>query len=92
MQHDYQADRHETIRELYQLFVAVQKLGQVFANASHGAAHNGARELNELLHLVRLKIEDIHAGLPPVDPMSDTDEAVVLARFTTQWETPAARR
>ncbi|MEA3393703.1 MAG: hypothetical protein U9R55_03635 [Pseudomonadota bacterium] len=90
--HGYQTDRHETIRELYELFVTVQKMGQVFANTSHGAAHKDARELNELLHLVRLKIEEIHVALPAMGHASEVDESVVMARFTTQWEAPAARR
>lgn len=90
--HGYQTDRHETIRELYELFVTVQKMGQVFANTSHGAAHKDARELNELLHLVRLKIEEIHVALPAMGHASEVNESVVMARFTTQWEAPAARR
>lgn len=90
--HGYQTNRHETIRELYQLFVTVQQIGQVFANTSHGAAHKDARELNELLHQVRLKIEEIHAALPAIGRSSDVDEPVIMARFTTQWEAQAARR
>lgn len=90
--HGYQTDRHETIRELYQLFVTVQQVGQVFADASHGAAHKDAHELNELLHLVRLKIEEIHAALPVMGHASDVDAPVIMARFTTQLAAQAARR
>jgi len=56
------------------------------------AAHKDARELNELLHLVRLKIEEIHAALPAMRHASDVDESMVMTRFTTQWEAQAARR
>lgn len=90
--HGYQTDRHETILELYQLFVTVQQIGQVFANTSHGAAHKDARELNELLHQVRLKIEGIHAELPAIGQFSDVDETAIVARLTTQWEAQAAGR
>jgi len=90
--HGGQSDRHQVIRELFELFVTVQQMGQVFANTSHGAAHNSARELNELLHQVRLKIEEIHAELPVIGRFGDVDETAIVARWTTRFEAQGAGR
>ncbi|PHM18939.1 MAG: hypothetical protein CK604_15190 [Curvibacter sp. PD_MW3] len=90
--HGGQSDRHQVIRELFELFVTVQQMGQVFANTSHGAAHNNARELNELLHQVRLKIEEIHAELPAIGRFGDVDETAIVARLTTRFEARGAGR
>lgn len=84
--HTSQIERHETIRELFHLFLMVQQMGQVIANTSHGAAHDGARELNELLHQARLKIELIHAELPTTSHHHrDAEDSMALARFTTPF-------
>lgn len=82
--HASQRERHETIKELFHLFLMVQQMGQVIANTSHGAAHDGARELNELLHQARLKIELIHAELPTASHHHwDAEDPMAVARFTT---------
>lgn len=82
--HASQRERHETIKELFHLFLMVQQMGQVIANTSHGAAHDGARELNELLHQARLRIELIHAELPTASHHHrDAEDPMAVARFTT---------
>lgn len=81
--HASQIERHETIKELFHLFLMVQQMGQVIANTSHGAAHDGARELNELLHQARLKIELIHAELPAANRHREAEDSMAVARFTT---------
>lgn len=84
--HTSQTERHETIRELFHLFLMVQQMGQVIANTSHGVAHDDARELNELLHQARVKIELIHAELPTASHHHrDPEDSMALARFTTPF-------
>jgi hypothetical protein len=52
-------ERNETVKELSGLFVIVQEMGRRLANETHGEAYDLVRELNELLHQTRLKINQI---------------------------------
>jgi hypothetical protein len=52
-------ERSETVKELSGLFVIVQEMGRRLANETHGEAYDLVRELNELLHQTRAKINQI---------------------------------
>jgi len=57
-----EGERRETVDELSDLLLVVQEMGQRLANETHGDAYAPVRELNELLHQARRKIEKIKAG------------------------------
>jgi hypothetical protein len=52
-------ERRETIEELSDLLVVVQEMGRRLANETHGESYDMVRELNEILHMARLKIGKI---------------------------------
>lgn len=54
-----EGERRETIDELSDLLVVVQAMGQRLANETHGDAYGQVRQLNELLHQVRLQLDRI---------------------------------
>jgi len=60
-------ERNETIEELTDLVVVVQEMGHRLAYETHGDDYDQVRELNELLHQVRIKITQIRQGanIPP---------------------------
>lgn len=79
-------ERFATLEEISLLFVAVQQLGQVLSNQTHGAPHRHAREFNELLYLARKKLDLIRAETEPVHQLIGADETVITsARFTTRF-------
>jgi ElaB/YqjD/DUF883 family membrane-anchored ribosome-binding protein len=54
-----ESERQETINELSDLLVVVQEMGRRLADESHGEAYSRVRELNELLHQVRVQLSRI---------------------------------
>jgi hypothetical protein len=54
-----EGERRETIDELSDLLVVVQAMGQRLATETHGDAFDQVRQLNELLHQVRLQLDRI---------------------------------
>lgn len=60
MHHD-DIKRSEILDELSEMLTAAQRLGQSLVNRSHGGDYQHARELNDLLRLLRLKLELIQA-------------------------------
>jgi hypothetical protein len=66
-------ERIETAKELSDLFVVVQEMGRRLANETHGEAYDLVRELNELLHQARLKINQIEQH---PEFSSDPDQAI----------------
>ena len=52
-------ERRETIKELLDLVVVVQGMGQRLANETHGDDYAGVRRFNELLHLARVELARI---------------------------------
>lgn len=54
--------RRETIDELSDLLIVVQKIGQRLANETHGDSYPQAMELNELLHQARIQLDKIKDG------------------------------
>lgn len=54
-------DRQEDVIELAQLVHLAQEMGRRLANESHGELYDLVREVNELLHRIRVQIELIQA-------------------------------
>ena len=48
--------RREIIDELSDVLFVAQKMGRRLADATHGDAYDNVRELNEFLHLARLRL------------------------------------
>lgn len=79
-------DRSAVLEEMSLLFIAVQQMGQVLANHTHGASYHHARELNELLYLARKKLDVIQAELEDTGQVMGADELVITtARLTPQF-------
>jgi hypothetical protein len=59
--HDHLAEdeRRETIKELLDLIVVVQSMGQRLANETHGDDYANVRQFNELVHLARVELARI---------------------------------
>jgi hypothetical protein len=57
--HRDEVERQEIVQELPGLLAAVQQMGQALTNKSHGVDYHRASEFNELLHLARLKLDEI---------------------------------
>ena len=57
-----EGERRETITELSDLFLVVQEMGRRLADETHGDSYAQVRELNELLHQVRVQIAKIKDG------------------------------
>jgi len=57
--HRDEIERQEIVQELPALLAAVQQVGQTLTNKSHGIDYHLASEFNELLHLARLKLDEI---------------------------------
>jgi len=53
------AARRETLEELSQLFCVVQEMGRRLSHETHAKSYYPVRELNELLHQVREKLDMI---------------------------------
>jgi len=51
------AERRETLNELSQLFCVVQEMGRRLSYETHAKSYYPVRELNELLHQVREKLD-----------------------------------
>lgn len=51
-----ESERIETIDEMLDLFVVIQEMGRRLADESHGDDYAKVRELNELLHRARTKL------------------------------------
>lgn len=51
--------RIELLKELPLVLAAVQRLGQGLVNTSHGAMYHHASEFNDLLHLARVKLDEL---------------------------------
>ena len=56
-----ESEQYETIEELSHLFIVVQAIRSRLANETHGPSYDLAQEMNEFLHLARVKMEAIHA-------------------------------
>ena len=54
-------DRQEAVIELAELVHLAQETGRRLANESHGELYDLVREVNELLHQIRVQIELIQA-------------------------------
>jgi hypothetical protein len=54
-------DRQEAVIELAELVHLAQETGRRLANESHGEQYDLVREVNELLHRIRVQIELIQA-------------------------------
>lgn len=52
-----EGERRETIQELSDLLFVVQEMGRRLANETHGESYDLVRELNELLHQARAKLD-----------------------------------
>jgi hypothetical protein len=52
-----EGERRETIEELSNLLFVVQEMGRRLANETHGKSYDLVRELNELLHRARAKLD-----------------------------------
>ncbi len=74
-------DRSATLEEISLLFMAIQQLGQVLANHTHGASYRYARELNELLYQARKRLDAMQAESQDMPQLMGVDEA----RFTAQF-------
>ncbi|MDP2026246.1 hypothetical protein [Sulfuriferula sp.] len=57
-----EGERRETIDELSDLLLVVQKMGQRLADETHGDSYSQVRELNELLHQTRVQLTKIKDG------------------------------
>lgn len=54
-----EAERRETIEELFDLLIVAQEMGRRLANETHEEFYAQVQELNELLHRARLKLGQI---------------------------------
>ncbi len=54
-------DRQEAVIELAELVHLAQETGRRLANESHGERYELVREVNDLLHQIRAKVELIQA-------------------------------
>lgn len=52
-------ERRETVEEMSALLGVIQEMGTRLANETHGEAYDPVRELNQLLHQARLKMQQI---------------------------------
>ena len=52
-------ERRETIEELSALLFVVQEMGQRLAYETHGEPYDLVRELNEILHQARQKMQQV---------------------------------
>lgn len=52
-----EGERRETIQELSDLLFVVQEMGRRLANETHGESYDLVRELNDLLHQARAKLD-----------------------------------
>jgi hypothetical protein len=73
--HAEETARCEVLEELSLLFVVVQQLGRALENKSHGYLHHQARELNELLHQARRKLEQFKLEAPGLGQDIELPEA-----------------
>ena len=56
-------EKRETVGELLDLLAVVQKMGRRLAYETHGESYDLVREMNELLHQARERIELIQQSL-----------------------------
>jgi hypothetical protein len=56
-------ERFEALEELSQLFGVVQAMGLRLADETHGASYDDVRDLNEILHQARKKIDLIQTDM-----------------------------
>lgn len=54
-----EGERRETIDELSDLLFVVQEMGRRLANETHGNSYSQVRELNEILHQARIRLNRI---------------------------------
>jgi len=52
-------ERRKTVAELLELLLVAQRMGHRLADETHGESYDLVRDLNELLHQTREKIEQI---------------------------------
>jgi len=52
-------ERRKTVAELLELLLVVQRMGHRLADETHGESYDLVRDLNDLLHQTRVKIEQI---------------------------------
>lgn len=60
-------ERQEIVEELSALLFVIQEMGHRFAQKTHGETYDQVRELNELLHQARAKMEQIQQTSRAVD-------------------------
>lgn len=60
-------ERQEIVEELSALLFVIQEMGHRFAQETHGETYDQVRELNELLHQARAKMEQIQQTSRAVD-------------------------
>lgn len=56
-----ETERRKTVIELSNLFHVIQEIGQRLSDETHGESYDKVRQLNQLLHDVRLQINIIKA-------------------------------
>jgi hypothetical protein len=56
-------ERYEAMEDLSQLFGVVQAMGRRLSEETHGSSYDDVRELNELLHQVRHRIDVIQTDM-----------------------------
>lgn len=54
-----EGERRETIEELSELLFVLQEMGRRLAYETHGESYDLVRDLNEILHQSRAKMEEI---------------------------------
>jgi hypothetical protein len=62
-----EGERRETVGELIEFLVIIQKMGQRLAYETHGESYDLVYELNELLHQTREKLELIQRTAQKAD-------------------------
>ena len=78
-------ERREIVEELPELLAAVQHMGQALANKSHGLDYHHAREFNELLHLARLKLDEIQLAAAGSGEDEDMPAIGVISSFSPRF-------
>lgn len=61
-----ESERRETVIELSNLFQIIQEIGQRLSEETHGESYDQIRQLNQLLHDVRLQINIIKAEVESI--------------------------
>lgn len=69
------------IEQLSELLSVVQDLAHKLADESHGRSYDQVRELNEIVHLARLRVGHIQADAVDKPPFADERRRTARSRF-----------